>query len=76
METQQMETVAQMNAGQNSDLLVQEVTLPGMILVMKPVGMEETFISERVMMEILEQEMVVTILHVMFLEDLVVNTTI
>lgn len=71
-----METVAQMNAGQNSDLLVQEVTLPGMILVMKPVGMEETFISERVMMEILEQEMVVTILHVMFLEDLVVNTTI
>jgi len=43
---------------------------------MKLVGMEETFISERVMMGTLEQETVVTIHHVMFLEDLVVNTTI
>lgn len=71
-----METAAQMNVGQNQGLLAQGVTLPGMILVMKLVGMEETFISERVMMGTLEQETVVTIHHVMFLEDLVVNTTI
>ena len=76
METQQMETAAQMNVGQNWDLPVQEVILLGMILVMKLVEMEETFISKRVMMGTLEQVTVVTIHHVMFLEDLVVNTII
>lgn len=71
-----METAAQTNAGQNSDSHVKGVILPGMTLVTKPVETEGTFISKLVTMGILEQEMDVITLHVMFHEDLVVNMII
>jgi len=43
------------------DSTVQEVTLPGMILVMKLVGTVETLVIYRVMMEIIEMQMDVII---------------